>query len=261
MSTHTATRLHRHGRPHLLLFTPTPWRATGYLAGHLVAGPVLFAVATVAVLAGFLFSQLTITLALTIGSAWVVRCCAQVERGRATLVDEPIPYRYQEVTEPGLMGQVKARCTDPAFFRDCACLILACPLFLLLDAVVMAVWLLLLVGVSLPLWFWAVSATRPDGSSVSGMRLGRSDGTGPGVLVDTWPTALIASAVFLILAMYACRLVVATARLHLTVSHALLRPPTDPLAHVKHVLAEPGPLSPASAGPVPGPPAHGGNST
>jgi hypothetical protein len=124
-----------------------------------------------------LFAQFVVTLTLTVGSAWVVRCCAQAERGRAALVDEPISYRYQEVTEPGPMGHVKARCTDPAFFRDCACLVLAT---------------------------------------------------------------------------YASRLVVAAAQRHLTVSHHLLRPPTDPLARAKHVLVEPGPLSLIPVGPTPG---------
>ncbi|GAA2398682.1 hypothetical protein GCM10010420_26140 [Streptomyces glaucosporus] len=260
-------RLPRNGNPLRMLFSPAPWRATGYLAGHLAAGPVLFAVATAAVLAGAVFSQLTVTVALIVGSAWVVRCCAQVERGRAALVDEPIPYVYQEATEPGFAGHLKARCTDPAFFRDCCYLILLFPFLLLLDALALAVWLLLLTGVSLPLWFWAVESRLAGGGRMEGVRLGRSDGTGIGVWIDTWPAALTASAVFLVLAAYASYAVVAAARVQLTLAHTLLRPPPDPLAQAKRVLAEPGPLSsplssPLSPSrPVPGPTAHGGQNT
>ncbi|WP_200300932.1 sensor domain-containing protein [Streptomyces adelaidensis] len=256
-----ARRMPRQGNPVRMLVSAAPWRATGYLAGYVMAGSVFFAVATAAVLVGIVFSQLTVTVALTIGSVWVVRCCAQVERGRAVLVDAPIPYAYQEVTEPGLVGHLKARCTDPVFYRDCCYLILLHPFLLLLDALTLALWLPLLTGVSLPLWFWAVESRQADGSFADGVRLGRSDGTGPGIWIDTWPAALIASAVFLALAMYASYAVVAAARLHLTVAHALLRPPPDPLAEAKHVLAAPGPLSLTPSRPAAGPTAHGGHRT
>ncbi|GAA2487402.1 hypothetical protein GCM10010393_18370 [Streptomyces gobitricini] len=256
-----ARRLPRHGNPLRMLLSPAPWRATGYLAGYVVAGSAFFAVATAAVLVGIVFSQLTVTLALTVGSVWVVRCCAQVERGRALLIDVPIPYAYQEVTEAGFVGHLKARCTDPVFYRDCCYLILLHPFLLLLDALTLAIWLPLLAGVSLPLWFWAVDCRQADGSFADGVRLGRSDGTGPGIWIDTWPAALIASAAFLVLAMYASYAVVAAARLHLTVAHTLLRPPPDPLAEAKHVLAAPGPLSPTPPRPVTGPTAHGGHRT
>ncbi|MFF8827734.1 sensor domain-containing protein [Streptomyces sp. NPDC015131] len=254
-----ARRLPRHGNPARMLLSATPWRATGYLLGYAVTGPVFFAVATAAVLAGAALGQLTVTLALTVGSVWVVRCCAQVERGRAVLVDAPVPYRYQDVTEPGLAGHLKARWTDPAFYRDCCYLILLHPFLLLLDALVLAVWLPLLAGAALPLWFWTVDSRRADGTLTAGVRLGRSDGSGPGVWIDTWPAALAASAVFLALAAYVSYAVVAAARLHLTVAHGLLRPPPDPLAAARQVLAGPGPLSSTTPRPVAGPTAHEGH--
>ncbi|WP_436994270.1 sensor domain-containing protein [Streptomyces sp. enrichment culture] len=244
-----------------MLLSAAPWRATGYLAGYLVAGSVFFAVATAAVVTGIVLGQLTVTLALTIGSVWVVRCCAQVERGRAALVDAPIPYAYQEVTEPGLAGHLKARCTDPVFYRDCCYLILLHPFLLLLDALALLVWLPLLAGVCLPLWFWAVESRQADGTIADGVRLGRSDGTGPGIWIDTWPAALTASAVFLLLAAYASYAVVAAARIHLAVAHTLLRPPPDPLAEAKQVLAAPGPLHLTPARPVAGPAADEGHRT
>ncbi|MEU3712674.1 sensor domain-containing protein [Streptomyces catenulae] len=259
----TPRRLARAANPPRMLVSAATWRATGYLAGHALAGSVFCAVATTALLAGLLLGQLTLTLALASGTAWVVRCCAQVERGRAALVDAPIPYAYQPVTEPGLAGHLKARFTDPAFYRDCCYLILLHPLLLLLDLLTLALWLTLLAGAALPLWFWAVGARQADGSYVHGVRLGRSNGLGPGVWIDSWPAALIASAVFLVLAMYASYAVVAAARLQLTVAHALLRPPPDPLAPARRVLAEPGPLTapPTPPGPDAGSTAHGGHRT
>ncbi|MEU2181066.1 sensor domain-containing protein [Streptomyces thermolilacinus] len=256
-----ARRLPRQGNPLRMLVSAAPWRATGYLAGYVVTGSVFFAVATAAVVVGIVLGQLTVTLALTIGSVWVVRCCAQVERGRAALVDAPIPYAYQEVTEPGLVGHLKARCTDPVFYRDCCYLILLHPFLLLLDALTLLVWLPLLAGVCLPLWFWAVEPRQADGTVAHGVRLGRSDGTGPGIWIDTWPAALTASAVFLVLAAYASYAVVAAARLHLAVAHTLLRPPPDPLAEAKQVLAAPGPLHLTPARPVAGPAADEGHRT
>ncbi|MFI9254354.1 sensor domain-containing protein [Streptomyces sp. NPDC053069] len=235
--------------PLRMLLSAAPWHATGYLASYLVTGPALFAVATAAVLLGVVFMQFTLTVALTVGSAWVVRCCAQVERGRAVLVDRPIPYAYQEPPKPGLVEQLKARCGDPAFFRDCVCLVVLFPFLLLLDLLTLVVWLPLLAGVSLPLWFWTITSRQPDGSLINGVWIGGPDDGDPGLWIDSWPAALTTAVICLALALCASYLVVAAARLHLTVTHRLLRPPPDPLAQIKRILAEPGPLARAAADP------------
>ena len=245
-------RLTVHRHPVRMFLSPAPWRATGYLASYLLVGPALFAVAGAAVLLGLLFMQLTLTVALTVGSAWVVRCAAQVERGRAVLIDEPVPYAYQEPAKPGLVEQLKARCGDPVTFRDIACLVLMAPFLLLLDLVALLVWLVLLGGVSLPLWFWSVNSRQKDGSSINGVWIGRFDDDGPGFWIDNWPLALAIAAGCLALVLYASYLVVAAARLHLTVAHTLLRPPPDPLARAKRILTEPGPLALVSTSPLPG---------
>ncbi|MFF0740099.1 sensor domain-containing protein [Streptomyces sp. NPDC004111] len=246
-------RLPHRSNPFRMLLSAATWRATGYLAGHLVAGPALFVVTAAALLIAFAFSQFTLTVALTIGSAWAVRCCAQVERGRAVLVDAPIPHAYRTAAEPGLSGHLNARFTDPVLYRDLAYLVLAFPFLLLVDALVLALWLPVLAGAALPLWFWSITNRQTDGSLREGVRLGASDGSGPGIWIDSWPAALLASAVFLVVAMYAAYAVVAAARLNLTVAHVLLRPPRDPLAAAKRVLAGPGPLGPAlpEHGPAP----------
>ncbi|MET9360236.1 sensor domain-containing protein [Streptomyces sp. NPDC006632] len=238
--------------PLRMLLSATPWRATGYLASYLVAGPVLFAIGALALVLGLVFMQLTVTVALTVGSAWVVRCCAQVERGRAVLVDEPVPYAYREAQKPGLVGQFKARCGDPVTFRDIACLVLLFPFLLLLDLLALVVWLGLLAGVSLPLWFWSINSRQSDGSWVRGVWLGGPDDGDPGLWIASWPAALLTAVLCLAVLGYASYLVVAAARLHLTVAHTLLRPPPDPLERAKRILTEPGPLALVSNRPLSG---------
>jgi hypothetical protein len=240
-----AERLRVHSNPLRMLVSVTPWRASAYLASYLVAGTALFAVATAAVLAGAVFSQLTIGLPLIIGAAWTVRGCAQAERGRAALVDRPVRYSYREVTEPGLAAHIRTRCTDPAALRDCAYLVLMFPVLLLLDAVALTAWVLPTAGFTLPLWYWAVHMTKPDGTSGHGINFGvqQTSGSGPGFRVDSLPTALTVSAACLALALLTAYLVTVCAQLHLAVARALLRPPGDPLAKVKAMLVEPGPLA------------------
>lgn len=220
-----------------LPLSAAPWLAAGYLASYPLVGGALFAVATAAVLGGVVLSQFTVTVPLIIGSVWMIRSCAQVERGRATLVDRPIPYRYSEVTEPGLPGHLKTRCTDPAIARDCAYLILLFPPLLIMDLFALVVWLVSLGCVALPLWYWAVD--------VSG---GPAGPHGALSWVHTLPGALVLALVALVLLPFAARLLMATARLHLTVAQAVLRPPRDPLAQVKDVLDSPGPLSTVPGG-------------
>ncbi|MEU9714621.1 sensor domain-containing protein [Streptomyces sp. NPDC047976] len=215
-----------------LPLSAAPWLAAGYLASYLVVGSALFVVATAAILGGAVASQLTVTVPLLIGAAWVIRGCAQVERGRAHLIDRPIPYLYKDVSEPGLSAHLKARCADPTIVRDCAYLVLLFPPLLLLDVFALAVWLVLLGCVTLPLWYAALTA--------SGVTAGQNDVI---LAIDTLPGSLGVSAVALFLLPFGARLVMSAAQLHLTVAHTVLRPPGDPLAEVKGVLARPGPLA------------------
>ncbi|MEU2776249.1 sensor domain-containing protein [Streptomyces sp. NPDC007162] len=208
------------------------WLAAAYLASYVLVGSALFAVAASAFLSGVAASQFTVTVPLIVGLVWVVRGCAQVERGRAAVVDRPIPYRYSEVTEPGLPAHLRTRCADPAIARDCAYLILLFPPLLVLDLFALVVWLLSLGCLTLPLWYPAMD--------VSG---GLMDEDGVLTLVHTLPGALALALVALLLLPFAARLLLATARLHLTVAQAVLRPPRDPLAEAKGVLDRPGPLS------------------
>lgn len=95
MSGPTHERLHPATSLVRLPLSAAPWLAAGYLASYPLVGGALFAVATAAFVAGVVLSQFTVTVPVIICSVWVIRGCA-------ALVDRPIPYRYREVTEPGL---------------------------------------------------------------------------------------------------------------------------------------------------------------
>ncbi|GAA2138652.1 hypothetical protein GCM10009760_20150 [Kitasatospora kazusensis] len=212
-----------------------PWRAAGYLASYLVTGPALFAASAAALLLGAVLSLFTFGLPLLVAAALTVRGCAQVERGRAGLLGAPIPAAYRDATGPGLAARIRARCTDPAALRDCAYLVLLFPPLLVLDVLALALVLVPLAGVTLPLWYPSAGAFWPR--------------------IDTLPGALGTAAACLVLLPFTCYPLVAAARLHLAVAGAVLRPPADPLAEVRRVLAEPGPLARVGAPADPADPA------
>ena len=160
------------------------------------------------------------------------------------------------MTGTGLIAQARTRWRDPATWRDVAYLIgLWVPLFLL-DTIVLTVWLTFLAGVTLPLWYWAprgnaglgyTSPTTIHGLALGYFPHGPNGPGGVGLYVDSFPKALLAAAGFLVLFLIFNYVLVATARAHAAVARGLLRPPADPLAGAKDVLAGPGPLGPLKA--------------
>ena len=252
---HTRLRLYRN--PLRLLFSASTWLAAGYLAGYVfITGWVLFNVAVTATVTA---ACLAITLAgipLLVAAAGVLRGCANVERARLRrMVPEPVRGSYRQVDRPGLMAQVRTRWHDRATWRDVAYLIgLWVPLFIL-DAIVFSVWLTLLAGVTLPIWYWAPFQRYPHGVTVHGVQLGyfphgpHGPG-GVGLYADTLPKALLTAAACLVLFLLFNYVIVITGRAHARIARSLLRAPADPLAEAKEVLARPGPLGPLHAQPT-----------
>jgi hypothetical protein len=221
------TRLRLYRNPLRLLASADLWRATWYLAGYVFAvGWVLFAVGFTATVTAAAFAITLAGIPLLIAAAEVLRWCADVERARLSQVlTAPVGGGYRNVAGTGLITQARQRWRDPATWRDAAYLIgLWGPLFVL-DAVVLAVWLTFLAGVTVPVWYWA-----PSGNA----RL----------YVDTLPRALLAAAIFAAAFLLFNYVVVVTARAHAAVARSVLHAPTDPLAEAKEVLAGPGPLGP-----------------
>lgn len=253
------TRLRLYRNPLRLLFSAGTWRAAGYLAVYVfVTGWVLFSVALTTTVTA---ACLAITLAgipLLVAASGVLRGCANVERARLRrMVPGPVHGGYRQVDRPGLIAQVSTRWHDRSTWRDVAYLIgLWVPLFIL-DTVVFSIWLTLLAGITLPIWYWAPFQHYPHGVTVHGVQFGYfpNGPSGPGhwgVYVDTLPKALLAAAVCLVLFLLFNYVLVLTGRSHVRIARSLLRAPADPLADAKEVLARPGPLGPLTRQPANG---------
>jgi hypothetical protein len=252
------SRLSLRRNPVSLLLSPAPWAAAWYLLGYLLAGSVLFAVVLTATTAA---AALCITLAglpLLVAAAAVVRGCAAAERGRLRVVcRDQVRGQYRSATRPGLIGELRNRWTDPALWRDIAYLLAMYPLLLALDAAAIAIWLVLLAGITLPAWYRlphqaiVVGVNTGPAGSAHGVELGYFP-AGPnghhawGVHVDTLPKALVVAASCLVLFLLFNYVLVAAARLHAAVARSLLRAPEDPLQEAKEVLSRPGPLTAVS---------------
>jgi len=229
-------------------FSPGLWRSAWYLSAYLVVGAVLFSVAlTVATVA----VALSITLAglpLLVAAAGVIRGCANAERARAAwFLCEPIAGGYRKVTKPGIMAQVKTRWKDPAIWRDFAYLAgLFAPLWAL-DTTVLTIWLVLLAGIFLPAWYWAIPTTFDNGTVAHGVSFGNFP-NGPyghgaeGIFINTLPEALLAALACLVLFVLFNPVIRLTARVHARIAQVLLRAPSDPLIEARNVLTSPGPL-------------------
>lgn len=246
----TLTRLPLHRNPLRLVASASPWRSAGFLLGYLLLGwlylrVALTVVATTAVLA--------VTLAgipMVIAAAAVLRGCADAERWRLRgILGEHIRGGYRPVTAPGIIAQVRTRWRDPATWHDLAYLVgVFFPLYVL-GLVVVTIWLLFLIGVTIPAWYWAPEQTFGNEIRAHGIQFGYfpHGPHGPGATgfyVDTLPKALLAAVGFLALFLLFTYVLVLTARMHARVAGLLLRPPSDPLAEAREVLSRPGPLPP-----------------
>ncbi len=243
-------RLRTYRNPLRMFFSAGPWAATAYLTSYLPVGTILFVVVLTTVVTSYALSITLLGLPLLVGAAVIVRGCAHIERWRARLVTDPIPYAYRPVTEPGLLAQIKTRWADTTTLRDCAYLILMYVPLLALATVVLSIWLALVGMVTLPLWFWSIPHSEGAHGVMIGYLPNLPDGPyvafgdgGFGVWIGDLPSALIAAAVFFVLAVLASYLVVGAARLHARAAQSLLGPYADPLAAAKQVLTEPGPLT------------------
>lgn len=225
------------------LWSTQPWRATAYLASYLPFGVACCAVTVIVLVTASAANITWLGLPLLLGATELVRGCATAERHRARLFGDPVIGEYRTTTG-GLLGQLRARLSDPATWRDCGYLTLLFPPLLALDVIALVVWLLCLAGIALPAWYWAVPNSWHHGGTEYGVLLGHPSGSGRvGIWIGSLPAALAASAVCLLLAPLAAALLVHAARLHHRAARMLLGPYTDPLAGARQVLGSPGPLT------------------
>lgn len=234
-----------HRNPIRTFFSRGPWIATVYLVSYLPVGTVLFC-ATAAAWAITLGLAITwLSVPLVIGAATIARGGAEIERRRSRPVIGPVTATYEPVTSSGVLTRAGVRWRDPTTRRDLAYLLVLFLPLVALDAATLAIWLGLLAGLSIPLWYWSVVSHRPNGQTAHGILLNYlPHPASPGIWIGDPGTALLVAAVFFVLCLAGSYLVVGTARLHGAVARLLLGPRIDPLAEAKAVLAAPGPLAP-----------------
>jgi hypothetical protein len=260
-----STRLRLYGNPLRQLVAGSTWRAAWLLLAYLVWGWLLWAAVFAATLTA---AVLCITLAgvpLLVAAAAVIRGCANAERWRLRgVLDAPIHGGYRAVQRPGILGQVRTRWSDPATWRDFAYLFALFPLLWALDLAVMVVWMVLLAGITVPVWYRYVPETFSNGQTAHGLQFGNfpNGPSGPGSwgwFISNLDQALIAAGIFLVLFLLFNYVLVGTARLHAHIASALLRAPADPMAEAKGVLTRPGPLGPLHPEPLHSKPMHPAN--
>jgi hypothetical protein len=247
-------RLSARRDPVSLVWSASPWRSFWYLACYVFGtGWLLFSAALTAVATALCCAVTIAGIPVLAAAAWVLRGCANVERRRLRQVfTDPVQGRYAPVTG-SILAQARGRWRDAATWRDVAYLLgMWVPLFIL-DTVVLTVWLGLLGLITVPLWYWAPDGVGQTGYNdsriVHGLALGYfphgPHGPGAdGVFVSTLPSAIVMAIVCLVLFLLFNYVLVHTARAHARVARALLRPPPDPLAEARDILARPGPLPP-----------------
>jgi hypothetical protein len=235
--------------PVRLLLSPGLWAGAWYLFASQFVGWALFAVALTAALTGVTLIFTVAGLPLLIVAAGVIRWCADVERARLRPFCGEVRASYRRADSGGLLARFTIRWRDPAAWRDIAYLTGVFIPLAALDLIVLTIWLVLLAGITLPVWYWApwqsVHGVRYHGYALGYFPNGPHGSPTYGWYIDTLPKALLAAAVFLVAFLAFNYVLVATARAHVTVGRSLLGSPSDPLKEAKEVLSSPGPLTAA----------------
>jgi hypothetical protein len=248
-------RLTARRNPVRLALSASPWKSAWYLIAYVFAtGWVLAMAALLAVGTAAMFAITIAGIPLLTAAAGVVRGCANVERARLRpMLTERLRGRYEPVVKPGILAQATTRWRDRATWRDLAYLVGMWVPLAALDTIVLTLWLTCLIGITVPIWYWAPTGSGAfcysNGTVHHGLAFGYfphgPHGPGAeGIFVNSLPSALGVAAIFLVLFLAVNYLLVLTARAHVAVARGLLGPTADPLAAAKDVLARPGPLPP-----------------
>ncbi|NUR59273.1 MAG: sensor domain-containing protein [Catenulispora sp.] len=245
------TRLRMHRNPLRMAFSSGVWSSAWYLFSYLVVGTVLFCVVTTMTVTSGALVVIWAGLPLLIGTAYFIRGCVVLERGRSrVVVPEGLPPLEPMNTAEGFFGNLKAVWRDGVTQRGLAHFtVLYVPLFLL-DTVVFAVWLSFLAMITTPVWYRYLPLDF-DGQTVHGMAWGYFP-HGPhgkdavGFFIGSDLSATVAAAVSLVLFLAFNYVLVATARVNVSVLRVAVAG-RDPLGPARRMLAAPGPLSTAGS--------------
>ena len=241
------TRLRMYRNPIRMLFSAGVWASAWYLLSSMILCIVLFSVVTSISITSAALVIIWAGLPLLIGSAYFIRGCAVMERGRArAVIPEGLPAMTPVASAEGFFPTLKAVWKDRITQRGLAHFtLLAIPL-LVLDAVVWTIWVAFLGAISVPIWYRYIPQTF-DGQQMHGLAFGYFP-HGPhhkgaiGYFVDSDLSAAVAAVIGVVLLLAWNYVLVATARVHASTVRSVVAG-RDPMAAARRVLDNPGPLS------------------
>jgi hypothetical protein len=236
--------------PVRLLLSAAPWKAAAFLAGYVLISGFLAAIALAAAATGAVFAITLAGVPVLVVASGAIRFAAGAERVRLRpVLAGPLLGGYRQPAQAGVFAQARTRWKDPATWRDLAYLLGLWVPLAALDLIVLIVWVVLAGLVVVPAWYHFPVQDLAHGATAHGVQLGYFPNGphgpgGHGFYITTLPQAFLAAACALIVFLLFNYVLVATARAHAVVARNLLRPPADPLADAKTVLAGPRPLGP-----------------
>jgi hypothetical protein len=239
-----------HRNPIRMVFSSGVWASAWYLFSYIIVGTVLFTVVTTITITSAALVIVWAGLPLLIGSAFFVRGCVVLERGRTrVVVPEGLPELPAINSAEGFFPTFRAVWQDRVTQRGLAHFTLLYAPLLFLDTLVFTIWLSFLGVVFLPVWYRYIPNTF-DGRRMYGEAWGYfphgPHGKGAvGVWIGSDLSATVAAAAALVLFMAWNYVLVATARVHANAVRAVVVG-HDPMAAARRVLESPGPLSTAS---------------
>ncbi|NUP52072.1 MAG: sensor domain-containing protein [Catenulispora sp.] len=244
------TRLRMHPNPLRMAFSPGVWSSAWYLFSYLVVSTVLFSVVLTMTVTSACVAIIWLGLPLLIGTAYFIRGCVVMERGRArAVVPEGLPALEPMNTGDGFFGTLKAVWKDGLTQRGLVHFILLyVPLFALATGV-FAIWLGFLAMITVPIWYRYIPFDF-DGQTVHGMSWGYFP-HGPhgkdavGFFIGSDLSASVAAVVSLVLFLAWNYVLVAAARVHAVALRVVITG-RDPLGPARRILESPGPLSSAA---------------
>lgn len=245
------SRLRMYRNPLRMAFSSGVWASGWYLFSYLILGTALFAVVTTIAVTSASLVVIWAGLPLLIGTAYFIRGCVVMERGRArAVVPEGLPALEPMGSADGFFANVKASWQDRVIQRGLAHFILLYVPLMVLGTVVFAIWLTFLGLITLPIWYRYIPFDF-DGQVIHGVAGGYfphgphgKDGVGFWIGSDL--SATVAAAVALVLFLAWNYVLVAAARMHVTAVRVVVTG-RDPLGPARRVLETPGPLSTAAA--------------
>lgn len=243
-------RLRMYRNPIRMLFSAGVWASSWYLFGSIIVCLALFCVVTTITVTSAALVIIWAGLPLLVGSAYFIRGCVVMERGRArAVVPEGLAVLPPVQTADGFFPTLKAVWRDRITQRGLAHFtLLAIPL-VILDTVVWTIWVALLAGVTVPVWYRYIPRTF-NGHRYHGLEYGYFP-NGPhgkdsvGFWIGSDLSATVAAVASLVLLLAWNYVLVATARLHANAVRSVVAG-RDPLAAARRVLETPGPLSTAA---------------